>query len=148
MQPSNQKTGVEPFTLASSQRVVLQIEDNEANANLVKQLIERRSDLALLTASTGLQGIAMALAHLPNVILLDINLPDISGYEALAALRANPLTYRIPVIALSSNAYKNQIQGGLEAGFFRYVTKPFKLDELVKTIDLALDTAAEATPSA
>ncbi len=146
MQLPNQKPGIEAVTLVSLQRVVLQIEDNDANANVVKQLIERRSDLALLTATTGLQGIEMALAYQPIVILLDINLPDISGYEALEALRASPQTRHIPVIALSSNAYKNQIQKGLEAGFFRYLTKPFKLNELLNTIDLALDTVAEATP--
>lgn len=148
MQLPNQKPGVGSSTIVSHQRLILQVEDNDANAHVVKQLIGRRSDLALLTATTGLQGIEMAVAHLPNVILLDINLPDISGYEALAALRSNLLTGHIPVIALSSNAYQKQIQEGLEAGFFRYLTKPFKLDELMNTIDIALGAVAEESPSA
>lgn len=129
----------------SQQRTVLQVEDNEANASLVEQLIGRRSDLALLTATTGFQGIEMAIAHRPAVILLDINLPDISGHEALAALHSNPLTRHIPVIVLSSNAYPKQIQMGLEAGFFRYLTKPFRLDELLSVIDRALDPVAAAS---
>ncbi len=132
----------------SPQRTVLQVEDNEANASLVEHLIGRRSDLVLLTATTGFQGIEMAIALRPAVILLDINLPDISGHQALATLHSNPLTRRIPVIALSSNAYPKQIQMGLEAGFFRYLTKPFKLDELMSVIDLALDTVAEASSHA
>lgn len=148
MQRSNQKTSGEPFKLVPLQRTVLQVEDNQANASVVEQLIGRRSDLALLTATTGFQGIEMAMTHLPEVILLDINLPDIGGQEVLAALRANPLTCHIPVIALSSNAYQKQIQDGLKAGFFRYLTKPFKLDELLSMIDLALDAVAKAPPSA
>ncbi len=148
MQRSNQKTSGEPFKLVPLQRTVLQVEDNQANASVVEQLIGRRSDLALLTAPTGFQGIEMAMTHLPEVILLDINLPDIGGQEVLAALRANPLTCHIPVIALSSNAYQKQIQDGLKAGFFRYLTKPFKLDELLSMIDLALDAVAKAPPSA
>lgn len=144
MQLLIQTTCVEQFKVVPPKHVVLQVEDNEANASLVQQLIERRSDLSLLTATSGLQGVEMAIAHRPDVILLDINLPDISGHAALAALRSNSLTCHLPVIALSSNAYPNQIQQGLEAGFFRYLTKPFKLDELMNIIDLALASTTEA----
>lgn len=144
----DQKSCVAQFKAVAQPRTVLQVEDNEANASVVQELIGRRSDLALLTAMTGLKGIEMAIAHLPNVILMDIHLPDINGYEALAALRSNPRTCHIPVIALSSNAYQKQIQEGLEAGFFRYLTKPFKFAELMNMIDLALDTAAEPSLSA
>lgn len=140
MQLSDQKPCVEPFKVAPILRTVLQVEDNEANASVVKQLIEQKGNLALLTAVTGLQGIEMAITHLPDVILLDINLPDIGGHEVFSALRSNSLTCHIPVIALSSNAYQQQIQEGLQAGFFRYLTKPFKLAELMRVIELALDT--------
>lgn len=145
MKPSERTPGVEQFNVVSSQRTVLQVEDNEANASLITQLLAQRGDLALLTAVTGFQGLEMAIAHLPDVILLDIVLPDIGGNEVFAALRSNPLTCHIPVIALSSNAFHRQIQEGLEAGFFRYLTKPFKLFELMNTIDLALDPVAKAT---
>jgi CheY-like chemotaxis protein len=147
MQLEDQKSGVAEFKTVARPRTVLQIEDNEANATVVRELIGLRSDLVFLTAITGLNGIKMAIAHLPNVILMDIHLPDINGYEVLAALRSNPLTCNIPVIALSSNAFKKQIQEGLEAGFFRYLTKPFKFADLMNMIDLALDTIVVSSPS-
>lgn len=147
MQLLDQMPCVEPLKVASQPRTILQVEDNEANASVVQQLIERRRDLVLLTAITGLQGVDMAITHLPHVILMDIHLPDMNGYAALAALRANPLTCHIPIIALSSNAYQQQIHEGLEAGFFRYLTKPFKFAELMNTIDLALGTGEPASSS-
>jgi CheY-like chemotaxis protein len=93
---------------------------------LVETLVARRGDWKLLTTLNGRQGIEMASLHKPDVILTDINLPDISGLAALKILRENPATADIPVIALSSNAYPPQIEEGLEAGFFRYLTKPFR----------------------
>ena len=126
-----------------TQRTLLQVEDNPANALLVETLIARRSDLKLLTARDGDQGIEMARSHKPDVILMDINLSGISGLAAMKMLRENPATAHIPVIALSSNAYPRQIEEGLEAGFFRYLTKPFKVNELMDAIDVALRYAAE-----
>jgi len=125
------------------QRMLLQVEDNPANVLLVEELLARRSDLKLVTAVDGYQGIEMACSHMPDVILMDINLPDISGLAALQILCKNPATAHIPVIALSSNAYPRQIEEGLEAGFFRYLTKPFKVNELMDAIDVALRYAAE-----
>lgn len=118
----------------------VQVEDKPANALLVEALIARRSDLKLLTAHDGYQGIEMACSHTdkPEVILMDVNLPDISGLAALTILRENPATTHIPVIALSSKAFQRQIEEGLEAGFFRYLTKPFKVNELMDAIDVAL----------
>ncbi len=125
------------------QRMLLQVEDNPANVLLVKELLARRNDLKLVTAVNGYQGIEMACSLMPDVILMDINLPDISGLAALKILRKNPATAHIPVIALSSNAYPRQIEEGLEAGFFRYMTKPFKVDEFMDAIDVALRYVAE-----
>ncbi len=122
-------------------RTVLQIEDNSANATLVEQLLERRSDLTLLTAVTGYQGINMACMNQPDVILLDINLPDISGYSALRFLRDNPMTVHIPVIALSSDAFLLHVKAALAAGFFHYITKPYKIDALMRAIDAALESS-------
>jgi PAS domain S-box-containing protein len=128
-----------PIESSAPRRTLLYIEDNPANLKLVGQLIARRSDLFLLTAGDGLTGIALARAHLPEVILMDINLPGISGIETLAMLRADPLTAHITVVALSANAMPHDIAKGLEAGFFRYLTKPIKVVEFMDTLDVALE---------
>jgi len=124
-------------------RTLLYIEDNPANMMLVEQLIAQRSDLSLLTAITGMLGLGLARATLPDVILMDINLPGISGVDALQVLREDPLTAHIPVVALSANAMLRDIQLGLDLGFFRYLTKPIKVREFMETLDLALDFARQ-----
>jgi PAS domain S-box-containing protein len=124
-------------------RTLLYIEDNPANMMLVEQLIAQRTDLSLLTAINGILGIGLARVALPDVILMDINLPGISGLEALQVLREDPLTAHIPVVALSANAMLRDINLGMEAGFFRYLTKPIKVPEFMETLDIALDFAAE-----
>ncbi|HWS26572.1 MAG TPA: ATP-binding protein [Xanthomonadales bacterium] len=122
-------------------RTILYVEDNPANLMLVEDLIERRADLRLLSARDGNQGIELARAARPDVILMDINLPGISGIRALKILSEDPLTLHIPVIALSANAIPRDIKKGLEAGFFRYLTKPIKVSEFMGTLDLALKFA-------
>jgi signal transduction histidine kinase/ActR/RegA family two-component response regulator len=119
-------------------RTLLCVEDNPANLMLVERLMARRADLRLLSASDGRRGIEMARAQLPDLILMDINLPGISGLKALQILRDDPLTAHIPVIALSANAMPRDIEKGLEAGFFRYLTKPIKVTEFMDTLDTAL----------
>jgi CheY-like chemotaxis protein len=123
-------------------RTLLYVEDNRANMELMGQLIARRPDLCMLTASDGLQGIALARSELPDVILMDINLPGISGLQALKILREDPRTARIPVVALSANAMPHDIEKGLAAGFFRYLTKPIKVPEFMAALDAALALAA------
>ena len=117
---------------------LLYVEDNPANLELVVQLIARRSDLKLLSAADATIGIAFARSHLPEVILMDINLPGMSGLAAMKILRADPLTAHIPIIALSANAVPRDIQKGLDAGFFNYITKPIKVAELMGALDAAL----------
>jgi signal transduction histidine kinase/ActR/RegA family two-component response regulator len=124
-------------------RTLLYIEDNPANMTLVEQLIARRSDIRLLTAVNGTIGIELALASRPDVILMDINLPGISGIEALNILREDPATAHIPIVALSANAMPRDIKKGLEAGFFRYLTKPIKLKEFMDSLDVALEWAGD-----
>ena len=92
----------------------------------------------LLTAKDGLEGIEIARASKPDVILMDINLPGISGVKALQILREDPETAHIPIVALSANAMPRDIHKGLEAGFFRYLTKPLKVNEFMDTIDVAM----------
>jgi CheY-like chemotaxis protein len=87
-------------------RTLLYVEDNPANLELVEQIIARRPDLRLLSAADGQLGIEFARAYLPEVILMDINLPGISGVEAMKILRADPATAHIPIIALSANAWR------------------------------------------
>jgi CheY-like chemotaxis protein len=125
-------------------KTLLYVEDNPANLKLVEQLIARRKDMRLLSARDGNRGVDLARAHHPDVILMDINLPGISGIEALKILREDPATARIPVIALSANAMPRDIEKGLQAGFFRYLTKPIKIHEFMETMDVALIFATEA----
>jgi len=117
---------------------LLYVEDNPANLKLVEQIIARHPDIRLLAALNGKSGIEIARASRPEVILMDINLPDISGYEALRFLRSDPATTHIPIIAISANAMPPDIEKSLEAGFFRYLTKPIKVGELMEALDAAL----------
>jgi CheY-like chemotaxis protein len=126
--------GARPHTL-------LYVEDNPANLKLVEQIIARHPDLHLLTAVNGTSGIEIARASLPDVILMDINLPDINGIEALKILHLDPVTAHIPVVALSANAMPRDIKKGLQAGFFRYITKPIKVNEFMDALDEALEFA-------
>jgi signal transduction histidine kinase/ActR/RegA family two-component response regulator len=122
-------------------RTVLYVEDNPANLMLVEDLIARRPDLRLLSARDGLSGIAIAKASLPDFILMDINLPGINGITAMKILSKDPATQHIPVVALSANAMPRDIEKGLEAGFFRYLTKPIKINEFMETLDVVLEVA-------
>ena len=130
-----------PVQQGVASRTLLYIEDNRANMQLVEQIIEYRSDLRLLGAGDGTQGIALAQIHLPEVILMDINLPGISGIQALKILREDPATAHIPVLAISANAMPHDIKKGLEAGFFRYLTKPINVNEFMEALDMALELA-------
>jgi len=137
-----------PVAPDSALRTLLCVEDNPANLMLVERLLARRPDIRLLSARDGRQGVEMARACLPDIILMDINLPGISGITALHILAENPATARIPVIALSANAMPRDIEKGMQAGFFHYLTKPIKVGEFMDTLDLALDFALVAgTPS-
>jgi CheY-like chemotaxis protein len=122
-------------------RTLLYVEDNPANLKLIEQLIKRRPDMRLASARDGNMGIQLARANQPEVILMDINLPGISGIEALRILRDDRVTAHIPVVALSANAMPRDIEKGLQAGFFRYLTKPIKVHEFMDTLDVALEFA-------
>jgi PAS domain S-box-containing protein len=121
-------------------RTLLYVEDNPANLKLIEQLIARRPDMRLLTAVDGNMGIQLTRAHQPDVVLMDINLPGISGIEALKILRDDPATARIPIVALSANAMPRDIEKGLAAGFFSYLTKPIKVKEFMEALDAALES--------
>ena len=130
-------------------RTVLYVEDNPANLELVEQLIERRADLRLLSAADGNLGIEYARTYQPDVILMDINLPGISGVEVMQILRADPSTRHIPIIAISANAMPRDIEKALAAGFYNYLTKPIKVKEFISALDEALklpDMGLDQTP--
>ena len=126
------------------ERTLLYVEDNPANMNLVEQIVARWPDIRLLTAVSGTLGIELARAELPDAILMDINLPGISGIDAFKILRDDPATTHIPVIALSANAMARDIEMGLELGFFHYMTKPIKVREFMDTVQLAMEFAKNA----
>jgi len=119
-------------------RTLLYVEDNPESLKRVALFVARRSDIHLPTAVNAKSGLEIASASRPEVIVMDINLPDISGFKALEILRSDPATAHIPVIALSANALPLNVESGLEAGFFRYLTKPIQFNEFIETLDLAL----------
>ena len=127
-----------PAAQGAPVRTLLYVEDNPANLELIEQLVARRPDLRLLSAADGDLGIEYARAYQPAVMLMDINLPGINGIDAMKILRADPLTAHIPIIALSANAVPRDIEKGLEAGFFNYLTKPIKVNEFMDSLDVAL----------
>jgi CheY-like chemotaxis protein len=127
-----------PLPAGSKLRTLLYVEDNPANLMLIERLIDRRPDLRLLTAGDGYSGIEIARTSMPDVILMDINLPGISGIKALRILSDNPATAHIPVVALSANAMPRDIEKGLDAGFFKYLTKPLKINEFMEALDEVL----------
>ncbi|MDO9166029.1 MAG: response regulator, partial [Rhodoferax sp.] len=109
-------------------------------------IIAGHPHIRMLSASDADLGLALARAHRPDVILMDINLPGISGFEALKLLQADPVTARIPVLAISANAMPNDIDKGLAAGFLRYITKPIKVSEFMDALNMALKLAETGSP--
>ena len=119
-------------------RTLLYIEDNPANLKLVQEILRPRTDLRLISAPDGQEGVELARRQLPHVILVDINLPGFDGYEIRRILRADPRTACIPVIAVSASAVPGDARRGLDAGFYRYITKPIDIDAFTAAIDAAL----------
>jgi signal transduction histidine kinase/CheY-like chemotaxis protein len=113
---------------------VLYVEDNPANMKLVENMFAPHKDCTLLSAATAEQGLAVAMADSPDLILMDINLPGMDGYDALALLRKTPATESIPVIAISANAMPDDLQRAEAAGFDEYITKPVDADRLLATV--------------
>lgn len=119
---------------------VLYIEDNLANRKLVQLLIARRHDLELISAETGFEGLRLAESHLPDIILLDISLPDLQGDQVLKKLKENSLTSQIPVIAISGDGREETRHRFPE--FQAYLEKPVDIQLFYDTIDALLDTVA------
>jgi PAS domain S-box-containing protein len=125
----------------SVRRTVLYVEDNPDNIALVAQLLAARPDLRLVGAPNAMRGMAMARNLLPDVVVMDINLPDISGFEVFQLLQSDPATRHIPVLALSANAMPRDVEKGLAAGFYRYITKPITVNEFMQALNEGLALA-------
>ncbi|MCK4743344.1 MAG: response regulator [Sulfuriflexus sp.] len=122
----------------NNKKAVLYIEDNTANLRLVEQLLSRVPNIHMWSAPEPVLGLELAIENSPDLILLDINLPGMNGFEVLKELRANEKTRDIPVIAISANAMPKDISKGMDAGFNDYVTKPIDVAELLITVRKAL----------
>jgi PAS domain S-box-containing protein len=130
-----------PMPAGVRSRLLLYVEDNPANLKLIEQLIARRPEIRLLTAQNGPDGIQLARACMPDAILMDINLPGINGIDSMKILRQDPTTAHIPIVALSANAIPRDIEKGLQAGFFRYLTKPIMVNQFLETLNEVMELA-------
>jgi CheY-like chemotaxis protein len=119
---------------------VLYIEDNPANLKLVAQMFSLRPRVRLLSAPAPELGISLALAHRPDLILLDINLPGLDGYQVMEIFRADAVLRAIPVVAVTANAMPRDIERGRAAGFAAYLTKPLDVGTFLQTIDAMIGT--------
>lgn len=117
---------------------VLCIDDNPVNLALLVALLEDRPGVVMVTTTEPLRGLQMAAERLPDLILLDIQLPDVDGLEVLRRLRAESVTAAIPVIAVSADAMPERVKQCLSAGFADYVTKPVDADQLLDAVDREL----------
>ena len=133
------KAGMAPAAQAPArQHSVLYIEDNEVNRMLMAGMLAQRPDIRLLMADLPMPGLALAARERPDLVLLDIQLPGMDGFEVLRRLRAAPATRHIPVAAVSANAMPADRQKAAEAGFIDYITKPIDLPLLLAAVDRLL----------
>ena len=138
--PTVEETGVDPLISGKEgSGTILQVEDNPSNIQLLERILRRRPGVHLRTAQSGAEAIDLALAIRPELVLLDLNLPDMSGRDVLARLKAEPETTDIPIVMLSADATESQIERMLAAGAVAYLTKPLDVGQLLKTIDAYLE---------
>jgi PAS domain S-box-containing protein len=144
---SRSESGSEPLVPGDSRRL-LYIEDNFSNVTLVDQMLAERPGLELMTAMQGRVGLELARQHAPDLILLDLHLPDMPGWQVLAQLKADQLTREIPVVVISADATAPQIKRLLSGGARAYLTKPLDIAEFFRVIDEALSPAEAAKEQA
>ncbi|MBT7941814.1 MAG: response regulator [Alphaproteobacteria bacterium] len=116
-------------------RTVLYVEDNKASLLLMETLLARIPGVTMVAAENGKDGIALAESHLPDAIILDINLPDMNGFDILGYLKVETSTENIPVIALTARTSPTDMNRGMKAGFFAYLTKPINIQEVTDTLE-------------
>ena len=118
---------------------ILSIDDNPANLKLIEQALKKRPDIQVISAHLPSMGIELAMADKPDVILLDVNMPGMDGYQVLQVLRSDPQLKQLPVIALTANALPSELRKGQQAGFNDYLTKPLDIELLNAAIDACLN---------
>jgi signal transduction histidine kinase/ActR/RegA family two-component response regulator len=138
--PSTETTQVTPVKTPTSQTTILCIEDNPVNLKLIQKILAKNGNYLIYEATTAMRGIDIARREQPNLILSDINLPDMDGYQVLSLLKADPKTQHIPIIALTADAMKEDIDRGEKAGFAGYITKPIDIPALFLLIERLLKT--------
>src|SRR4051812_26701223 len=126
---------------------ILLVEDNEMNRDMLSRRLERRGYQVAL-AVDGLSGVELAAAQLPDLVLMDMSLPVLDGWEATRRLKAAPATRHLPVIALTAHAMAGDREKALEAGCDDYDTKPIELPRLLAKIEALLGPGAAAAPGA
>jgi PAS domain S-box-containing protein len=131
-------TDLTPRLEGRAGRLVLYVEDNPANVSFMRDVIGDFDGIELATVPTAEMGVEIVRSRRPDLVIMDINLPGMSGLEALAVLRNDPSTAAIPIIALTAAASERDRQRGMQAGFYRYLTKPVKVDELVSALETLL----------
>lgn len=114
-------------------RMVLLIEDNEANRYLARFILVKNG-FDVVEAPNGAEGVRLALERTPDLVLMDIEMPEMDGYEAAGLLRANPATARVPIMAFTSYAHPSDRKRAMDAGFSDYLEKPFDVGELVRRV--------------
>ena len=137
--PPGQQSVPDTGVVDQSRVDVLCIEDNPANLRLIERALARREGLRLLAANAPASGLELVAVYNPSLILLDINLPDMDGYQVMDRLQADPATRDIPVVAISANAMPSDLQRGEAAGFKHYLTKPIDLERLLQVVDEIID---------
>jgi CheY-like chemotaxis protein len=120
-------------------RLILYVEDNAANISLMEALFEQLSPMRMIAVTTAEEGLLMAESYQPDVILLDINLPGMNGFEAVTHLKENPATRAIPVVGLSADATTKTTNRALAGGFSDYLAKPIKLPALLRTLQRLME---------
>jgi len=135
----------QPLALERSYHV-LSVDDHATNLRLIETILARRPNVRVTSALTPEQGIEFALADRPDLILLDINMPDMDGYQVLGILKADPRLRSVPIVALTANAMARDVERGLQAGFAQYLTKPVDVRVLLKTLDDCLQQREAVTP--
>lgn len=120
---------------------IVYVEDDQINAHLLSGIFETMTNHHLMIARTGTEGLELIMKELPDLVLLDINLPDMDGYEILEKMRAHPQTKDIPAIAITANAMMDDVERGEKAGFNDYLIKPVKASELLKSMQVIIDEA-------
>jgi signal transduction histidine kinase/ActR/RegA family two-component response regulator len=132
-------------TPARSARKVIYVEDNPSNVALMRSILARRPQVELLVAHTGPLGLDLAQAHVPDLMIIDINLPGMNGLDLCRRIKSNPRTRDVSCIALTASAMPKDLKEGLEAGFEKYLTKPLNVSAFLKDLDTLL--AAPDTPN-